>query len=54
MSTVIKIIKTVIGYEDTLIHKAETMFSNTFTCNQADEIKKGVICFQILLEIHLT
>ena len=30
------------------------MFSNTFTNNQAEQINKGVICVQILLEIHLT
>ena len=30
------------------------MFSNSFTYNQAEQIKKGVICVQILLEIHLT
>ena len=29
-------------------------FSNSFTYNQAEQIKKGVICVQILLEIHLT
>ena len=28
-------------------------FSNTFTYNQAEQIKKGVMCVQILLEIHL-
>ena len=38
------------------MHKAErpSIFSNTFTHNQAEQIKKGVICVQILLEIHLT
>ena len=30
------------------------IFSNSFTYNQAEQIKKGVICVQILLEIHLT
>ena len=40
------------------MHKAEGpsnyFFSNSFTYNQAEQIKKGVICVQILLEIHLT
>ena len=39
------------------MHKAEcpsNYFSNSFTYNQAGQIKKGVICVQILLEIHLT
>ena len=39
------------------MHKAERpsnyFFSNSFTYNQAEQIKKGVICVQILLEIHL-
>ena len=30
------------------------IFSNSFTYNQAEQIRKGVICVQILLEIHLT
>ena len=30
------------------------IFSNSFTFNQAEQIKKGVICVQIMLEIHLT
>ena len=30
------------------------IFSNSFTYNQAEQIKKEVICVQILLEIHLT
>ena len=30
------------------------IFSNSFTYNQAEQIKKGVIFVQILLEIHLT
>ena len=30
------------------------IFSNSFTYNQAEQIKRGVICVQILLEIHLT
>ena len=29
-------------------------FSNSFTYNQAEQIKKGVICVRILLQIHLT
>ena len=39
------------------MHKAERpsiFFPNTFTHNQTEQIKKGVICVQILLEIHLT
>ena len=40
------------------MHKAERpsncFFSNSFTYNQAEQIKKGVTCVQILLEIHLT
>ena len=41
------------------MHKAErhsNYFSNNFKHNQAERIKKlkGVICVQILLEIHLT
>ena len=39
------------------MHKAErpsNCFSNTFTHNQAEQIKNGVICVQILLEIRLT
>ena len=38
------------------MHKAErpnNYFSNTFAHNQAEQIKKGVICVQIVLEIHL-
>ena len=30
------------------------IFSSSFTYNQAEQIKKEVICVQILLEIHLT
>ena len=30
------------------------IFSNSFIYNQAEQIKKEVICVQILLEIHLT
>ena len=40
-----------------MMHSAEhpsNYFSNTFTHNQAERIKKGVIFVQILLEIHLT
>ena len=51
------VIKNVIGSEDILMHKADrpsNYFSNTFTHNEAEQIKKGVICVQILLEIHLT
>ena len=51
------VIKNVTGSEHTLMHKADRpndYFSNTFTHNQAEQIKKGVICVQILLEIHLT
>ena len=39
------------------MHKAvspSNYFSNSFTYNQAEQIKKEVICVQILLEIHLT
>ena len=39
-----------------MMHKAERpsnyFFSNSFTYYQAEQIKKGVICVQILLEIH--
>ena len=52
------VIKNEIWYEKTSVHKAEHpskyFFSNSFTYNQAEQIKKGVICVQILLEIHLT
>ena len=30
------------------------IFSNSFTYNQAEQIKKAVTCVQILLEIHHT
>ena len=30
------------------------IFTSFFTCNQAEQIKKGIICVRILLEIHLT
>ena len=49
------VIKNVIGSEDTLVHKAKrhrNYISNTFTHNQAEQIKTGAICLQILLEIH--
>ena len=39
------------------MHKAvrpSIFFSNSFTYNQAGQIKKEVMCGQILLEIHLT
>ena len=39
------------------MHKAvrpSNYFFNSFTYNQAEQIKKEVICVQILLEIHLT
>ena len=38
------------------MHKAvrpRNYFSNASTYNQAEQIKKEVICVQILLEIHL-
>ena len=39
------------------MHTAERpslfFFSNTFTHNQGEQIKKEVICVQILLEKHL-
>ena len=53
------VIKNVILSEKIVMHKAEPssnyFFSNSFTyLNQAEQIKKGVICVQILLGIHLT
>ena len=38
------------------MHKAvrPSISSNSFTKNQAEQIKKEVICVQILLVIHLT
>ena len=39
------------------MHKAErpsNYFSNSFTHTQAEQIQKGVICVQVLLEIHQT
>ena len=40
-----------------MMHKAvrpNNYFPNTFTHNQGEQINKGVICVQILLEIPLT
>ena len=48
------VIKNVIWFEVTLMHTAEGPSNHFFTYNQAERIKKGVICVQILLEIHLT
>ena len=51
------VIKNVMGFADTLMHNAEhpcNYFSNAFTHYQAEQIKKGVMCVQILLEIHQT
>ena len=52
------VIKNVIWSEDISMHKAERpsnyFFSNSFTHYQAEQIKKGVICVQILSEIHQT
>ena len=51
------VIKNVIWSEKALIHKAvlpSNFFSNSFTYDQAEQIKKEVLCVQILLEIHLT
>ena len=51
------VIKTVNGSADTLMHKAEhpsNYFSDSFTHNVTEQIKKGVICVQTLLKIHLT
>ena len=51
------VIKNVIWCEKSLMHKAERpsdYFSNSFTYNQAEQIKKGAICVQTLLEIHST
>ena len=39
------------------MHKAvhpSNYFSNSFTYNQAEQIKKELICVQILSEIHLS
>ena len=52
------IIKYIIWSEKNLMHKAERpsnyFFPYSFTYNQAEQLKKGVICVQIFLEIHLT
>ena len=45
------VIKNVIRSEKTLMHKAvqpSNYFSNSFTYNQAEQIKKEEICVQIL------
>ena len=51
------IIKNIIWSEITLMHQAvhpsNYFLSNSFIYNQAEQIKKGVICIQILLEIQL-
>ena len=50
------VIMNVIWSKDTLVYKAErpsNYFSTTFTHTQAEQIKKGVTCVQLLLEIHL-
>ena len=47
------VIKIVIGSDSTLLHKAErpsNYFFLSFTYNQVEQIKKGVICVQILLK----
>ena len=51
------LLKKVAGSEVTLTHKAEcpsNYFSSSCTLFQAKQLKKGVICVQILLEIHQT
>ena len=51
------VIKKVSRFEVTLTHKAgrpSIIFSNSFTHYQAEQAKKGVICVQILIEIHQT
>ena len=51
------VIKSVSLSEKTLMHKAvcpSNYFSNSFTDNHAEQIKKGVICGHILLETYLT
>ena len=52
------VIKNLIWSEKSLMHKAvrpsDYFFPIFFTYNQAEQIKKGVICVQILLEIHLS
>ena len=50
-------IKNVLWSEKTWMHKAEyprNFFPNSFTYKQAEQIQKGVICVQILLQMHLT
>ena len=48
------VIKNVIGSEDTMMHKAVRPSNYFFQHFTHEQIKKGVICVQILLEIHLT
>ena len=52
------IVKNVIWSEKTLMHKAERpsnyFFSNSFTYDQAEQIKKRSNLCPNLLEIHLT
>ena len=50
------VIKNVIRSEDTLMDRTESPsnFCTIFTHNQAEQIKKAVICVQIVLETHLT
>ena len=40
-------IENVIGAEDTLMHKVERLSNYFFTHNQAEQMKKGVICVKI-------
>ena len=50
-------IKKVTGSEVTLTHKAQlpsNYFFSSSTRYQAEQIKKGVICVQIFIEIHQT
>ena len=51
------VIKNVIWSEKTLMHiecVLAIIFSKSVTYYQAEQIKKELICVQILLEIHLT
>ena len=51
------VIGNVIWSEKTLMHRAVrpgSYFFQFFTYCQAEQIKKGVICVRILLDIHLT
>ena len=48
------VIKNVIWSEKTLMHKAVHPSNYFFQFFQAEQIKKGVFCVQISLEIHLT